>query len=275
MVGLPVIAVAAGFWRCPVLLVLFLVGLPILIVFAVVTALVGVTFGVLMAFLSVGMVALKIAFIVLVPLLILGWLVRRVFDGAGAPRDPRLSCHAPIRTPFAIRRASRRHTIAGRRPTTPIVNPTRDLDAVVVRRRAPRRRRARRPRARAGTGKNTTWLAEAARQRHRTGRVAGNAGDRARSAVTARRTFRFIATRHSAGWPIATTHRSMSSSVDLVLEHVERVGMCSRRRRVCSDPTGVLFVCELHPMRQILGGRAHFVDGEQAKWWTFPCFVTR
>jgi len=45
-----------------------------------------VTFGVLMAFLSVGMVALKIAFIVLVPLLILGWMVRRVFDATGSPR---------------------------------------------------------------------------------------------------------------------------------------------------------------------------------------------
>jgi len=84
-VGLPVIAVL-GLLALPAILVLFLIGLPILILFAVVTALVGVTFGVLMAFLSVGMVALKIAFIVLVPLLILGWMVRRVFDATGSPR---------------------------------------------------------------------------------------------------------------------------------------------------------------------------------------------
>ena len=60
--------------------------IAILGAFAVVAALVGVTFGVLMAFLSVGMVALKVAFIVLVPLLILGWMVRRMFDATGPPR---------------------------------------------------------------------------------------------------------------------------------------------------------------------------------------------
>ena len=83
--GLPIIAVL-GLLALPAILVLFLVGLPILILFAVVAALVGVTFGVLMAFLSVGMVALKIAFIVLVPLLILGWMVRRTFDATGSAR---------------------------------------------------------------------------------------------------------------------------------------------------------------------------------------------
>ena len=62
------------------LLVLFLVGLPLLIVFAGVTALLGATFGIVMAFLSLGVVVLKVAFIVLVPLLILGWLTRRMFE---------------------------------------------------------------------------------------------------------------------------------------------------------------------------------------------------
>jgi hypothetical protein len=85
IVGLP-IAIVIGLLALPALLVLFLVGLPVLIVFAVVSALVGVTFGVLMAFLSIGVVALKIAFVVLVPLLILGWLIRRMFEGAGPSR---------------------------------------------------------------------------------------------------------------------------------------------------------------------------------------------
>jgi hypothetical protein len=77
VIGLPVIAVIAVLCA-PVLLVLFLVGLPILIIFATVVGLIGAVFGILVAFLSVGMVALKIAFIVLVPLLILGWIVRRL-----------------------------------------------------------------------------------------------------------------------------------------------------------------------------------------------------
>jgi hypothetical protein len=77
-VGLPIVAVLAVLCA-PVLLVLFLVGLPLLIVFAVVAGLLGATFGVLMAFLSVGIVALKIAIVVLVPVLLLTWIARRVF----------------------------------------------------------------------------------------------------------------------------------------------------------------------------------------------------
>jgi hypothetical protein len=81
-VGLPIAAVL-GLLALPVLLVLFLVGLPILIIVSVALGLIGATFGILMAFLSVGVVAIKIAFIVLVPLLVLGWIVRRV----ASPRD--------------------------------------------------------------------------------------------------------------------------------------------------------------------------------------------
>jgi hypothetical protein len=86
VVGLPVVAVLA-LLALPVLLVLFLVGLPLLVMFAVVVGLIGATFGVLMAFLSVGIVALKIAFIILVPLMILGWIARRMF---GESDDQRL-----------------------------------------------------------------------------------------------------------------------------------------------------------------------------------------
>lgn len=83
VVGLPIIAVM-GVLALPVLLVLFLVGLPALIVFAAIAALLGVTFGVLMAFVSLGMVVLKIALVVLIPLMFIGWVLRRVF----APADP-------------------------------------------------------------------------------------------------------------------------------------------------------------------------------------------
>ena len=82
-IGLP-IALVLCVLALPVLLVLFLVGLPFLIIFATVIGLIGAVFGVLMAFLSVGMVALKIAILVLVPLLILGWIARRIFGGREA-----------------------------------------------------------------------------------------------------------------------------------------------------------------------------------------------
>jgi hypothetical protein len=78
VVGLPILAVL-GVLALPVLLVLFLVGLPFLIIFAVIAALLGATFGVLMAFLSIGALAIKVAFFVLMPLMILGLLVRMIF----------------------------------------------------------------------------------------------------------------------------------------------------------------------------------------------------
>jgi hypothetical protein len=78
VVGLPIIAVI-GVLALPVLLVLFLVGLPFLIIFAVVAGLLGAIFGIVMAFLSLGVVVLKIAFVILIPLLIIGWVARRVF----------------------------------------------------------------------------------------------------------------------------------------------------------------------------------------------------
>src|SRR5215831_3173401 len=78
------IAILLAVLCAPVLLVLFLIGLPFLIVFAIVAGLLGATFGVLMAFLSVGFVALKIAIVVLVPLLVLAWIARRLFGAREA-----------------------------------------------------------------------------------------------------------------------------------------------------------------------------------------------
>jgi hypothetical protein len=86
IIGLPVVLVL-GLLALPVLLVLFLIGLPIFIMIVTAIALMGATLGVVMAFLAVGVVALKIAFVVLVPLLVLGWIVRRVF---GPPPEVRL-----------------------------------------------------------------------------------------------------------------------------------------------------------------------------------------
>ena len=85
VVGLPIVAVI-GVLALPVLLVLFIVGLPFLVIFAVVAGLLGATLGILMAFLSLGAVVLKIAFVILVPLMILGWIARRMFDSGSTLR---------------------------------------------------------------------------------------------------------------------------------------------------------------------------------------------
>jgi hypothetical protein len=80
VIGLP-IALVLGILALPVLIVLFLVGLPLLIMGAVLVGIVGAVFGVVLAFLSVGFVALKLAFFVLVPLMVLAWIVRRLVGG--------------------------------------------------------------------------------------------------------------------------------------------------------------------------------------------------
>jgi hypothetical protein len=80
LVGLPIAAVL-GLLALPVLLVLFIVGLPLLIIFATVIGLLGATVGVVMAFLAFGVVAVKLAFVVLLPLLLLGGLARRAIGG--------------------------------------------------------------------------------------------------------------------------------------------------------------------------------------------------
>lgn len=85
VVGLPIVAVL-GLLALPVLLVLFLVGLPLMIILGSLLALLGATFGVVVAFLALGAVALKIAFIVLVPILIVGWVVRHAVSPADRVR---------------------------------------------------------------------------------------------------------------------------------------------------------------------------------------------
>ena len=85
VVGLPIVAVL-GLIALPVLLVLFLVGLPLLIIVGSVLGLLGATFGVVVAFLEFGAVALKLACIVLVPILILGWVGLRMAGVRSASR---------------------------------------------------------------------------------------------------------------------------------------------------------------------------------------------
>ncbi len=78
VIGLPV-GIVVAILAIPVLIVLAVIGLPVLAVLFAAFVLLCVVFGVLAAFLSLGAVALKVALLVLVPLLIAGWIVRRVW----------------------------------------------------------------------------------------------------------------------------------------------------------------------------------------------------
>lgn len=136
-------------------------------------------------------------------------------------------------------------------------NATRDLDAVVV--RAAPLRVAERDVVEigCGTGKNTVWLAERARSV-----VALDFSDGmlevARRRVTAPHV-RFA--RHDVRhpWPLGDECADVVIG-NLVLEHVQDlVPICAEAARVLRRG-GQLFLCELHPYKQLAGGQARFTD---------------
>ncbi|HTR77597.1 MAG TPA: hypothetical protein VMH39_05790 [Gemmatimonadaceae bacterium] len=86
-VGLPVMAlvlvavVAVG-------LLMAIIGLPFLILGAIATAVIAVVFGLLAAFFAIGLVAVKLALLVLLPVLVVGWIGQRLFRGRSKPAVP-------------------------------------------------------------------------------------------------------------------------------------------------------------------------------------------
>jgi ubiquinone/menaquinone biosynthesis C-methylase UbiE len=136
-------------------------------------------------------------------------------------------------------------------------NRTRDLDAMIVQRHAPSVDGLDVVELGPGTGKNTVWLAERARY------VIGLDASPGMLAVARKRIsaehVHFVLHDIQTPWPVP------SASIDvvlgnLVLEHVERVGdVLAESARVVRE-AGKVFICELHPIRQFLGGRAHFTD---------------
>lgn len=136
-------------------------------------------------------------------------------------------------------------------------NTTRDLDASVVR-RAPLDLKNRDVlELGCGTGKNTVWLAEHAR--HVTAldfslAMIARAHERLPTSNV-----KFI--RHDVRelWPLP------AASVDvvvgnLILEHVHDLAPVFFEAARVLRPSGQLFICELHPYRQLMGGQAHFID---------------
>lgn len=139
-------------------------------------------------------------------------------------------------------------------------NRTRDLDAVVVRRAAPDVTGRDVLELGPGTGKNTVWLAERARSVTGIDASPGMLAV-ARTRVTAWHV-RFLQHDIQTVWPIG------DGSIDvvignLVLEHVLRLEHVFAEAARVLRRGGEVFICELHPIRQFLGARAHFVDGDQ------------
>ena len=121
-----------------------------------------------------------------------------------------------------------------------------------------------------GTGYNTQWLAEQA-----SSIVAMDFSEamlhRARARVPSGRV-RFINHDIRRTWPVATNSSDVVIAM-LVLEHIEDLRLAFEEAFRCLRPGGDLFICELHPDRQLQGRRAEFVNGATGQLEQVTAFV--
>lgn len=106
-----------------------------------------------------------------------------------------------------------------------------------------------------GTGRNTAWLAPQA-----SSMIALDFSSemlaRARTHLSASRV-QFIQHDIRNTWPVASASANLVVAM-LVLEHVEHLTTFFAEAARVLRSSGELFVCELHPMRQLAGGQAQF-----------------
>ena len=121
-----------------------------------------------------------------------------------------------------------------------------------------------------GTGHNTEWLAA------RAGSVLAmdfsegmlrQAKARVRSAHV-----RFVQQDIRHGWPVADASAELVIAM-LVLEHIELVEPIFAEAVRALDSGGELFVCELHPMRQMSGRQAEFTSSETGECERITAFL--
>ncbi|MDQ2920697.1 MAG: class I SAM-dependent methyltransferase [Acidobacteriota bacterium] len=124
-----------------------------------------------------------------------------------------------------------------------------------------------------GTGRNTEWLARP---------DAGAAGivaldfseemlTRAKNRVGDPRV-RFVQHDVRTRWPIADASADLVIAM-LILEHVEMLEPFFAETARALRPGGELFICELHPMRQLLGGQAQFTNAKTGEHHRVPAFL--
>jgi len=121
-----------------------------------------------------------------------------------------------------------------------------------------------------GTGRNTEWLATRA-----SSITALDFSEqmlrRARARVTEPHV-RFVQHDVRTKWPLADDSADVIIAM-LVLEHVEYLKSVFAEASRVLRPTGELFICELHPMRQLMGGQAQFNNTQTGARALVPAFL--
>jgi len=107
-----------------------------------------------------------------------------------------------------------------------------------------------------GTGRNTIWLAE-----HAASVLALDFSEgmlsHARRRLDGKPQVRFTQHDVRMPWPLADKSADVAVAI-LVLEHVEHLEQVFKEAYRILRAGGRVFICELHPMRQLLGGQAQF-----------------
>jgi len=122
-----------------------------------------------------------------------------------------------------------------------------------------------------GTGRNTEWLLE-----HDAAEIVAldfSEGMLARaSARVADRRVHFLQHDVRARWPLADASADVVIVI-LVLEHVEHLQPIFAEAARALSASGELFICELHPERQLLGGQAQFTSTQTGERLLVPAFL--
>jgi ubiquinone/menaquinone biosynthesis C-methylase UbiE len=110
-----------------------------------------------------------------------------------------------------------------------------------------------------GTGRNTAWLIERAAEILALD-FSEAMLDRARDRVNHPRV-RFVHHDVREAWPLTDSSADVVVAM-LILEHVEHLAPVFAQAARVLATGGELFVCELHPMRQLAGGQAQFSNSK-------------
>lgn len=150
------------------------------------------------------------------------------------------------------------------------LNATRDLCAEALRREFAGRVLGDVVELGCGTGVNTAWLAGRARTvtavDHSDGMLS-IAKDRVRSPVV-----RFVRHDVREPWPLRDQCADQVIGT-LVLEHVAGLDHVFWEAYRALRPGGEMFVCELHPYRQLRGGQAQFMAANTSEPVRIPAFL--
>ncbi len=121
-----------------------------------------------------------------------------------------------------------------------------------------------------GTGRNTEWLAT----RASTITALDFSEEMLHRAQTRVRDPRVRFVQHDVRttWPLPADSADVIIAM-LILEHVEHLETVFAEAVRTLKPNGELFICELHPMRQLLGGQAQFSNTQTGERELVPAFL--